>query len=255
MKSKAILVLTTPRTGSNHLTRLMNNFTNVDVNWEIFGYDSYNIKPCYRKICENKFGKEYEMNIRKNNLQLDLIRLIIDACDKEYLIFKIFMGDYSDEENHITRQQIIDLINNKIVEHVIIINRKNKIDQYISLQKALKLQKWDSFDTSNTKINFDTDAYTHYKKRHVEIYDFYHKINENNNILDLTYENDICSTEHLLTKINNFIVKLLRKKGYFEKGFEKQDTITDYEYKILNYNDENNKVKDFIKDEVYSLQT
>ena len=246
MKTKAILLLTTPRTGSNHLTRLMHNFDNIDVNWEIFGYDHYNIKPCYRKLCTDKFGENYEENIRKNDLQIELIKCIKDACKSEFLILKLFLGDYSDKENHIPKYQIEKLLNDKIIEYVIILNRRNKIDQYISLQKAIQIQKWDSINTDKIKINFNIDGFKHYKKRHEEIYNYYKSISSTDKSLQLVYEDDIYNSEHLLSKINHFIIDLKRKTNSFEKGFEKQDNETDYSKKIENYDE----VKDFLSNEL-----
>ena len=246
METKAIMVLSTARTGSNHFTQLMYNFTNVDVNWEIFGYDKFNIQPKYRTMCQEKFGENYEENIRKNDLQIELLQSLIKECKKPYFIFKIFMGDYSDNENHLSKTQMETLINDKIVEYVIILDRKNKVDQYISLQKAVQLQKWDSYKTDKIYINFDIDTYKHYIKRHEEIYDYYNNISIHNKTLQLIYEHDIFNSEALLSKINKFIPNLNRNISYFEKGLEKQDNETDYSKKIENYEE----VKDFIIAEI-----
>ena len=54
METKAIMVLSTARTGSNHFLSVMQNFTNVDVNWEIFGKNQYFVKNqiFYQIFCQ-----------------------------------------------------------------------------------------------------------------------------------------------------------------------------------------------------------
>lgn len=245
METKAIMVLSTARTGSNHFLSVMQNFTNVDVNWEIFGKDQYHIQPRYLKMCQEKFGENYEEYIRKNDLQIELLQSLIKECKKPYFIFKIFMGNYSDKENHLSKTQIETLINDKIVEYVIILDRKNKIDQYISMEKALKYDKWNKEDTTKLSINFNINRYLFYKKRHEEIYDYYNSL-INDKTLQLVYESDICNTEALLSKINKFIPSLNRNIYYFIKGLDKQDNETDYNKKIENYDE----VKDFIINEI-----
>ena len=66
MKTKAIMILSTARAGSNYLLSLLKNFTNLDVNWEIFGNPGYNIPTRYQEACIRTFGDAYEENIRKN---------------------------------------------------------------------------------------------------------------------------------------------------------------------------------------------
>ncbi len=240
------MVLSTARTGSNQLIELMHNFTNVDVNWEIFGKYQYNIQPRYLKMCKEKFGENYEENIRKNNLQVKLLKSMIKECKNPYFIFKIFIGDYCDNNNHLSKTQMETLINDKIIEYVIILDRKNKFDQYISMEKALKYNKWNKEDTTKLSINFNINRYLFYKKRHKEIYDYYNNISIHNKTLKLVYEHDICNTEALLFKINKFIPSLNRNIYYFIKGLDKQDNETDYSKKIENYDE----VKDFINKEL-----
>lgn len=255
METKAIMVLSTARTGSNHFLSLMQNFTNLDVNWEIIGKDQYHIQPRYITMCKEKFGENYEENIRKNNLQVKLLKSMIKECKTPYFIFKLFMGNYSDKENHLSKTQIETLINDKIVEYMIILDRKNKVNQYISLKKAWKLQNWNNINTSNIKIHFDIQYnnklnYNWYKKRHIDIYNYYNNISIHNKTLQLVYEHDICNTEALLSKINKFIPELILNNDNFEKGLDKQDNETDYSKKIENYDE----VKHFIINEINRLK-
>ena len=227
------MVLSTARTGSNQLIELMHNFNNIDVNWDIVCKHKYKIQKRYLEMCEEKYGENYEEHIRKNDLQIELLQSMIKECESPYFVFKIFMGDCSDDENHLSKAQIETLVNDKIVEYVIILDRKNRVDQYISLEKTQKYGVLIGEDAHNEKIEFDVDKFNYYKHRHIKLYKFFDDITENVGTLHLIYECDIYNANNVLKKIKNFIPGLNKS----ELGLIKQHKSNDYISKINNYND------------------
>lgn len=256
MKTKAIMVLATARTGSNHLLSLLQNFTNLDVNWEIFGAPRYHIPTRYLEACRRTFGDAYEENIRKNGLEVEMLQALIEECDKPYFVFKTFMGAYSSEFDQLSTDKIDSLISQGIIDYLIVLERKNKVDQFISLKKSLKLGKWDNVDTSNTKIYFDIRNncelnYHWYKRRMTEVYNYFNSLPSRGKKLQLLYERDLCDTNALLSRIGEFVPALELRHGDLEMGLTKQDTETDYSKKIENYDE----VKDFLSNELGQPQT
>ena len=65
MKTKIILVLTLPRSGSNHFNNLFTNFKNISVNYELFNQNECYCSKKNKNLIIKKYGENY-LEITKN---------------------------------------------------------------------------------------------------------------------------------------------------------------------------------------------
>ena len=245
MNTKIILLLSEKRAGSNYFISLFENFKNVDLDYEIFQegrQKGFKKEKYLHDLMVRKYGINYK-NIMHSKFSEILIYLKKN-CNKEYFIFKCF-------PNHLTSNNIKYLIDNKIIDHTFILERKNIIDRYISYKKALQLENWSKVDTSNIQINFDKSNYKNFKEDHVKTYKTYLNIVENEKYTYFEY-NDIVNRNDFLNKIIKILpgLKLNCEIDNLQTWAKKQDNEKNYSKKIKNYND----IKKYLEDELKSLK-
>lgn len=254
---KVCMILYTPRTGSNNVCQNLFNFEEkqIDIYWEIFNKKTTHGSDL-QNILIKKYGENYDVFIKKNNLYVDTIKYlksIAEINNKKYLFFKLSISDYS---NQLSIDNFNILVNSNVIDKIIIIHRKNTIDQFISREKCIyNIKKvknpWIFYNSSHIKIQFNILSYLKFKYEKNKIYDIYNNISNNIDTCRLTYE-DISNQQILLNKLQTVIpdVKLLKKN----ETLQKQDTTTLYSDKIKNYNEFdsifNIKICDFIKKEL-----
>jgi len=269
---KVCMILYTPRSGSNNVCQNLFNFNNKSIYnfWELF-----NKKVTHGNIIQNilikKYGENYDVFIKKNNLYVDTIKYLKSLAEinnKKYLFFKvsIFKDDYQ-----ISIDNFNILVNSNVIDKVIIIHRKNTIDQFISWEKCMynipeermkrgysdqkhepKVENpWMNYNSSHIKISFNILSYLKFKYIKNKIYDTYENVSNNIDTYRLSYE-DISNQEILLNKLQIVIpdVKLFKNNSTLKK----QDTTILYSDKIKNYNDYDSifdiKICDFINREL-----
>lgn len=223
-KTKVILLLSLPRSGSNYFVNQMHNFKNVKVCGEVFG-------PHPNIIYPKKIKNWFEINKKI------CVNLLDDPnkINKEFLFMKFFLY----EENKDILKFLLDNYN---ISNIFILERKNIIDRYISFKKASKIKKWLLSNTKNIKINFDTEEYRKFKKFHIKTYETYKNIIKNKNYCYIEYQSNF-NDDLLLNKIKTFIPDLnLNKNKFFLNRIKKQDLSINYKDKIENYNE----IKNFI---------
>ena len=276
---KVCMILYTPRSGSNNVCKNLYNFHNIpkvvmDNYWELF-----NNKTTHGNIIQNilikKYGENYDVFIKKNNLYIDTIKYLKSLAEinnKKYLFFKLSIFTYSEE---ISTDNFNRLVNSNVIDKVIIIHRKNTIDQFISWEKCMyndqreRIRRgyndqeyepivngqWMNYNSSHIKIQFNILSYLKFKDELNKIYELYENVSKNIDTLRLSYE-DISNQEILLNKLQTVIpdVKLFKKN----ETLQKQDTTTLYSDKIKNYNEYdsmfNIKICDFINKELKHLK-
>jgi len=124
----------------------------------------------------------------------------------------------------------------------IILDRKNDLEQYVSLKIADNNDVWWKENTDNFQITLDIDDYNKFKKQKKEFYSNLESKLKGKTFIKLNYENDLQNgiTDILLKKLSNF----LEIACYQDKDrniIKKQNTIECYK-KIKNYRE----IKDFI---------
>jgi hypothetical protein len=130
----------------------------------------------------------------------------------------------------------------------VLLDRTNKLDQFVSYETAKKSKQWANTDTSAVKIHVDKDEFFKFTE---ESYMWYENIKQRlisngHDFLELNYENDLnCES---LNPVMNRIKKWLSLQGietsvgYTTSRYKKQNTLPMSE-KILNFDE----IADLIK--------
>ena len=134
------------------------------------------------------------------------------------------------------------MIENNLIYHVIILDRTQIIDRYISYVTASISKKWINCDTTNYKINFNINDYKSFKEYHKYCYDNYFRIVKNYTYIEYS---DIINRDSIIGKIKDIFPKLILKKTLNE-CLKKQNNHSNYYDKIINYDE----VKNFIEEEL-----
>jgi hypothetical protein len=237
--TKLITVLCLGRSGTSNLIRMLECIKNIDVNDEIFNHNMCVTNSENTQLLEeNKsiyFEKEkmYNKYLKYKNEchNLDILNFLLENCKKKYFLFKLFKW-------HLDKKQVDEIIERS--DYVIILERKNKIDTYISGKKAIQLNLWKYNDTSDIKINFDIKDFSEHKQLHENTYNYYHEKCKNKKVLNLSYQQTF-DKENFYKIISNFIHDLNINYETSEQ-LPIQDKERDYSKKISNYEE----VKDFI---------
>jgi len=122
----------------------------------------------------------------------------------------------------------------------VLLERTNKLEQFVSNKTSNKIDKWINADTSDIKIQVDRAEFTNFVN---ESNSWYKKIktqlSENgHNFLDINYEHDLNqdSLEPVMTKVNNWLLT---------QGVATEIRSTDIQYKKQNLSPMSEKVLNF----------
>jgi hypothetical protein len=236
MKTKIIMVLTLGRSGSTNLIRNFSNFININVNSEIFNKNESYCNDDNKQLIISRYGKNYLKITTDKNYQIEILKYLSENCNKEFFIFKIFICQT-------TIEILQKMIKENIIYRIIILQRKNIIDRFISERKAYMLNEWTTFATTNYKIEFNIQKYESFKNYHKKYYSKYFKIVKDN----YTYieYNETINLDSIIKKIKSIFPELILKNNS-NNCLEKQDKSKNYNDKITNYDE----VKDFIEEEL-----
>ena len=229
------MILTLGRSGSTNFITMMKNFENININTEMFNPNNFQVNTSNEKLLILKYGNNYTNFILKNKLQCEALLYLAENCEEEFLVFKCFL-------NQLSKEQIKYLIDNNHIYYTIIFERRNTLDSYISSKKASKINKWGNVSTSHIKIEFNIDDYIKSKKRHLNVYKFYHKILRNVKNHSYIEYKDTFNVTNFLDQIKSLIPELSINNISEHFCKKKQDNSNDYKDKIINYEE----VKEFI---------
>ena len=238
--TKLITILGLGRSGTSNLIKMLDCVTNMDVNSEIFHlkmcYTNYENTQLLEKNKSNYFEKEkfdnkFLKHKNNNDRDLNILNFLLENCKKKYFLFKLF-------KYHLNEKLFDEIIEKS--DYVIILERKNKIDTYISERKANQIKTFIYQDTSDIKIKFDTKKFSQHKQLHENTYNYYHEKCKNKKVLNLSYQQTF-DKENFYKIILNFIHDLNIDYETSEQ-LPIQDKESDYSKKISNYEE----VKDFI---------
>jgi len=251
MNKKLILILCEPRTGSNLLCEAIESYSNLQ---------------CINEFYLSPYGGLY---IRQDHIPDDLPHKDLLTLEQQSCLFKFLNVETDDYYNllvniykepvsslielynitektlvvKIMRKHFEDLGLNKLLEspfvEVVLLERSNKLEEYVSHRKAIEHDKWYNTDTSNLKIKVDIEKFLEKKKHSSDWYSMLrHRLD---NCLELNYEKDLqefdqnqfCATfDSWLTRIGVAV----DKTKHIMKFFKKQNN-TPIEQSILNYDE------------------
>ena len=237
---KLIICFAIERTGSSLIMDLMKRNSN-----RIFYQDEcFHRQACHGFEESNlkKFSEMYNINASDIN-SASLIEFIHNnpikflefnkkfvIKDSDYFAFKLF-------RSHLNSPQIDSILLNYKTK--ILILKRRPIDIFISYRKAQKINKWNSFDTSNISLEIDYFDFLEWHKNTSEWYKFIEKklINHNLPFTYLNYEDLINFSFDKTLKIIYESLNLkdeYKNKMFIEPHLRKQD-ISNYEKKIINW--------------------
>lgn len=220
MSSKNILILAEPRTGSALLCRIISSNTNTINIAEFFGSGYAHISQHLHRLSEY-VDKRYVLGVNDYRDMLhklsvstlpNQINKFVDVNSlklllkfkKQNVCLKIFNSHFS--QQNIDTEELLDMF-----DAVVLLYRYNLLETFISLQRALDTDIWNSlnknFDKNKIhKIQWDTTEYSRYYKRQTNIYRKYltlfNSVNKPKFILK--YE-DMLSTANKYLYIQNLL--------------------------------------------------
>jgi len=242
MNTKIILLLSDIRSGSTYFNKFFINFNNIDIEFEIFnsnatGLSSKLNNKYLHDLMVVKYGINYKSIVKSKFVEI--LIYLSNNCNKEFLIFKCFLS-------HLNSKQIKYLLDNKIIYHTFILERKNIIDRYISYKKVKITHSWIGNDTSNIQINFNIAEYKNFLKKNIEIYKTFFDLVKNTEYTYFEY-NNVIKINNFINKIQEILPKLQLNRELTEiKIVKKQDNQINYIKKIKNYN----KIKNYFENEL-----
>ena len=241
-----VTILGYPRTGTNYLLCFIRKyFPNFNVNFEI-----YNPIKCFMnedylqemlddfKLAPN-ITNENKLVSLAHSYPIHFINQLKDIGKEDVLIYKIF-------PEHLPPHKVEKLLN---ISDLVIVNQRNILDTYISLEKAKDLvhqnvpNPWIKINTSNLKINFEENNFRLEREKYESWYEKNLEYLQEKNIpfVRLNYEsfhelNNLEKQKFLQGIWLKYLppdLSVLEERD--SEMLEKQDTSTSYEEKISNY--------------------
>lgn len=255
MNKKLILILCEPRTGSNLLCEAMDSYSTLQSINEF--YLSPNIGLYVRrdhipddlphkdlltqlqqeslfKLLKIESNNHFDMLVEIYKSPVESLLELYNVTSKT-LVVKIM-------RNHFEELNLSRLLDFPFVE-VIVLERTNKLEEYVSHRKAIELDQWYNTDTSNLKIKVDVDKFLERTKLSSV---WYQKIRQqlksnNKNYLELNYENDLLdfNQDTFCKMFDTWLQSIdipINKTDHKMNFFKKQNNAP-IEQSILNYNE------------------
>jgi hypothetical protein len=253
MNKKLILILCEPRTGSNLLCEAIESYSNLQ--------------------CINEFylSPYLGLYVRKDHIPNDLPHKNILTQEQQNHLFNFLdINDHYDmlvniykspveslvELYNITTKTLVVKIMRRHYEElkldslldlpyteIIVLERSNKLEEYVSHIKAIEFDKWFNTDTSDIKVKVDIDKFL--EKRNLS-QTWYTKIRQHfisnkKHYLELNYEKDLLNfnQDDFCKMFDDWLLKInvnVNKTNHRMKFFKKQNNAP-IEQSILNYNE------------------
>ncbi len=195
---KTICIVAQPRSGTNHLCRLMESLWGIRVYLEVFNhvrpYVHYQFPlEAFERKASQTFADWSDPSLpiwlRQNpETALEILRQHVPPADWA-MSFKIFSDHLSLEqfENAIVRRDDVCFL----------MLKRRPIDAYISFQKAVEVSKWLSKDTTDVRPTIDADHFVAWNRRHANWFQATTDLIQRHGrpLATLQYETDIKDTE------------------------------------------------------------
>jgi hypothetical protein len=227
--TKLITIISQPRSGTNFIiNNIIQKLDKVCICGELFFEKPYIPEKYYYHNMENEYTKQ------------DLIQRLLECCEEEYLVHKVFKDQVTDDE-------IRTLICHS--DFVCFIMR-NHIDRYISNLKALKTSKFINYDYTGVKVEFNIEEFAssmtdtnQWFQKTITLCDTIGKptiVFDYDELMRLTQREQILHCRDQLTQLLGEELRIDYEKEHFT--VTKQDNSTSYSDMISNYDE----VKDVI---------
>lgn len=205
-----ILVTGQQRTGSNLLCyalsffenhRNINEFFNFDANSDIFNLFLSEEERKSLFDWASRPDKRADESILRWNINQDPFGALDFVCsfDDQNKVVKIL------ECHFFTNPKLYELIDS--FDKFIILERSNKLEQYVSLRIAEENRGWWGINTDHFKIELDVEKYWHYCNASDIFYEDLKLKLKDKNYITINYEEDLINgiTDSLLTKLQEFL--------------------------------------------------
>jgi len=267
------ILLSDARTGSSLVCEAFNNFKDVqslnDIYWYngTFLYQAHKTRSTptnlasfklietlklYKIISKKRLILNENADVATNTWQSinnaicsyiqnhprEFFECLKELCSDSHIMFKTHLYQFEVTE--------LDWIFDLPDTYFIILDRKSRLEQYVSLQIAKNKRLWQNINTSTEKVHIDPLEYLEFKRYTDTKYNFYYKNqlkNRGKDFLELYYEDDILNvTENngndLLNKIKNWVATKnidfeIDRKPIFPRL--KRQNFTEMKDKIINY--------------------
>jgi hypothetical protein len=167
---KRIVILSHARSGTSRLKQLFfrtfNGFPKIDT--ELFKKNNTSLQnfltknePYFPQYSSNQYAELLSNHNFKHEDPIGCLNQLSKICfdmKYKYLLFKV--------TPNIFNYEIMQLLAKQPNIQFLFITR-NILDTYISLQKALLINKWNSVDTSNIILKLDEDKFLNYHKNYI----------------------------------------------------------------------------------------
>lgn len=241
-----VTIIGYPRTGTNYLLCFIRKyFPHFNVNFEIFNPQQCFMNEDYIQEMLDSFTlspnvtSESKLVNLAHNYPFHFINQLRDIGEEKILIYKIF-------PEHLPEFKVRKLL---FVSDLVILNERNFVDTFISLEKAKELVRqnipnpWIKVDTTNLKIHFGPEKYKLEKEKHDSWFNKNLSYVREKNIpfVRLSYESfhelKILEKQKMLQGIwlKHFPEELTIIREKDSELLEKQDTNRKYQDKIYNY--------------------
>lgn len=237
-----LCIVSNPRSGTNHLTKLLQSVPNLRSQKEIFHSEASYTLDGHELSAVGRYLREDITQIDDPRLTgfarhnpVDFLNCLVEANQhKDVLSFKIFPA-------HLGWQQIGRMVRS-FPQMQFMTLRRRFLDTYISFQKAMALGEWSDVDTSQVSVRIDADAYlkwvgdmTHWYSQWADLLSA-----ENRTSVEITYEDAIApGNKATLNKVHEATTQLGLNLGIQRDteatGLMRQDRSTAYHEKVENW--------------------
>ena len=156
-----ICLITAPRTGTNHLSEVLRNFSELAPFGEVFDLDGVQgVDAADWPVLRHETGIDFSalndprlvaFAHEKPGAWLDALEKAAAARGKRFMSFKLVRGNMSFDD---IEQQIMPRRGLRLVMVV-----RKQIDAYVSWRKAIELGKWQGVDTTGMRLTLDPDKF------------------------------------------------------------------------------------------------
>ncbi len=238
-----VLVVSIPRTGTNHLFYTLRNIEKLNVRFELFNKEeAYSVSKeevgllaerhntCWQNNRDHQF-----INWSAEN-PATLLEFLAEkvAINFDHLIFKLF-------PNQLSMNQIEAMFRNTSNLRIIFIHRR-PIDSFISMMKSIQTRKYHNHDTSDLRVELCSRYFMEWWSGNYNWYRMVENLADGFSLpqTTLSYEADInVAEEELLQKVieatRTIGLDLSRSAAGRYEGLEKQDKEARYDRKVQNW--------------------
>ncbi len=241
---KTICIIAIPRTGTNHLCKVLQSIPSAHVLREIFnpagvmGATTNDISLLAARsaiaMAKDNRDKNLVSWVRNHPTEaLKAVRQSAVSAGKDLLVFKVF-------PKQITAENLLAILATKDLATAIV--KRRPVDSYISYVKAKLIGKWLAVDTSDVKVELRASDYIVW---HASASGWYRSVetflgDQNLNHFEFNYESSIClepneSLSLFIDRCNSFNFEIKMPDSAQVSGYRRQDLSERSSEKVSNW--------------------